>query len=166
MIRIVRLASLAAALALVSAALARTDARAAQPGCIQARYDSDAVALTGVLRRKTYPGPPNYEDVRQGDEAETGYYLQLDRGVCAPATEFYSAAKDVRDVQLVLDRSGYDRLRPRLGTRVTVTGRIFGAHTGHHHAPVLVNLVGVHAWQLGIAPQPNVGGRPQAAIVH
>ena len=46
-------------------------------------------------------------------------------------------------IQLVLDSTGYSRLRPSLGTSVTLTGRLFSAITGHHHAPVLMENVGI-----------------------
>jgi hypothetical protein len=155
----IRIVPLLAALSSV-----RVPAAAAQQGCIQAHFDSTAVRLTGILRRHTYPGVPNFESVAKGDEAENGFYLHLDRGICAPATEEYEAARDVRLVQFDLDQAGYDRLRSRLGRRVTVEGSIFGAITGHHHAPVLMWLVRVHPWQLGAGARPTVHGRPQPAV--
>jgi hypothetical protein len=112
-------------------------APAAQP-CI--RTDKDTVALTGKLERRTYPGRPNYESVKSGDEAETGFYLVLRTPACSLADTAAGAKKEVRLVQLVLDQAGYQRLRPRLGTTVTLRGTVFGSHTGHHHAPLLLNV--------------------------
>jgi len=45
-------------------------------------YEPDVVMLQGVLRRHTFPGVPNYESVKAGDEPETGFYLHLARPVC------------------------------------------------------------------------------------
>jgi hypothetical protein len=113
------------------------------------RYEPDTVVLTGILRRHTYPGPPNFESVRAGDAPETGYYLHLGHPVCA-SRQYASDAEvdaaaarhvDARLVQLVLDSAGYARLRPLLGQRVTLRGRVFSAFTGHHHAPLVMTVL-------------------------
>jgi hypothetical protein len=105
----------------------------------------DTVQLTGTLTRITYPGPPNYERVADGDEAETGFYLTLQSVICAraaipnPNDASIQAQDSVRRVQLVLDSAGYARLGPSIGRTVTVRGTIFGAHTSHHHARILLD---------------------------
>lgn len=103
------------------------------------------VALTGILERRTYPGRPNFEDIRSGDEPETGYYLRLPRPICAvddpPAPDGSDVAvHDVRLVQLVLDAQGYERLRPWIRKQVTVRGRLLSAITAHHHAPLVLTV--------------------------
>jgi hypothetical protein len=100
----------------------------------------DTVSLTGKLERRTYPGRPNYETVKAGDEPETHFYLVLAKPVCSVASEESDAQKDVKLIQLVLDSVGYASLRPRLGENVTLRGTVFGAHTGHHHAPLLLQV--------------------------
>lgn len=103
------------------------------------RYEPDSVRLVGTMRRHTFPGPPNYESIRNGDMVETGYYLHLDRPVCTVGKdEINVPLSGVRFVQLVLDSAGYARLRPLLGRRVALRGTLFAEHTGHHHAPLLL----------------------------
>ncbi len=100
--------------------------------------------MSGVLRRLTFPGPPNYEDVRTGDEPETGFYLEPATPLCASggAEEAIGGPRaDVRLVQLVVDSAGYAALRPALGRAVDLRGTLFPSHTGHHHAPVLLDVV-------------------------
>jgi hypothetical protein len=47
-----------------------------------------------------------------------------------------------RDIQLILDSVSYAALRPRLGGRVELSGTLLPAHgEGHHHAPLLLDLV-------------------------
>lgn len=135
-----------------SAALAFVTALSAAGGRAQAtasaclRYEPDTVALSGVLRRETHPGPPNYESVRAGDAPETGFYLHLALPVCARGRPVGDGEPDptaapvdsAHVVQLVLDRAGYARLRPSLGREVTLRGTLFSAYTGHHHAPLLL----------------------------
>jgi hypothetical protein len=102
------------------------------------------VVLTGTLERRTYPGRPNFEDIRAGDEPETGYYLRLPQPICTvedpSGPDVNGATQNVRLVQLVLDAPGYEQLRPRIGKQVTVRGRLFAAITAHHHAPLLLTV--------------------------
>ncbi|MBU6376754.1 MAG: hypothetical protein KGQ59_12200, partial [Bdellovibrionales bacterium] len=42
---------------------------------------SKACSLKGALELHTYPGRPGYEDIKKGDEAETGLYLKLDHPI-------------------------------------------------------------------------------------
>ena len=119
-----------------------TPARGQHPaaGCLT--YAPDTVSLKGTLRRQTFPGPPNYESVKSGDAPETGFYLHLGRPVCTIGKdEVDVAARAVRFVQLVLDTTGYARLRPLLGRRVTLRGTLFHAISGHHHAPLLLTVL-------------------------
>ena len=109
-------------------------------------YEPEVVSLVGTLQRHTFPGRPNYESVKRGDEAETGFYLHLDRPVCTVGTDEDSSwghyrVDGAKVVQLVLDAAGYDRLRPRLGHRVTLRGTLFAAFTAHHHARLLLKVV-------------------------
>jgi hypothetical protein len=108
-------------------------------------YEPQIVSLVGSVRRKTFPGRHNYESVAKGDEGETGFYLYLQHPVCTVGEEKDSPdryqVEGVKVVQLVLDSAGYERLRPQLGHRVTLRGTLFAAHTGHHHAPLLLKVV-------------------------
>jgi hypothetical protein len=101
------------------------------------------VQLAGVLERRTYPGPPNYESVARGDRPETVWLLRLDRAVCVappPAGhDDYDVAVDaVPAIQLVVTPEQYRRYVSRVGRRVAVSGTLFGQHIGHHHTAVLL----------------------------
>jgi hypothetical protein len=50
------------------------------------RYKPDTVAVAGVLTRKTFPGRPNYESVKEGDEPETAFYLEVGVPLCTIAS--------------------------------------------------------------------------------
>ncbi len=107
-------------------------------------YSPAIVKLSGRLERLTFAGPPNYEDVRNGDQPETGFYLSLRTAVCTTGDETSSDAhpeSSVVRIQLVLDKPGYDALRPFIGKRVSIKGMLFSAHTGHHHARVLMDKI-------------------------
>jgi hypothetical protein len=96
--------------------------------------------------------PPNYSDVRKRDTAETTWFLDLDSPVCmtqdASDPELNPSQKNVHMVQLALDQAAYERYKALLGRRVVATGSCFGAHTAHHHTPVLLtasNLEQAHS---------------------
>jgi hypothetical protein len=48
--------------------------------------------------------------------------------------------RNVRKVQLVLNDQHGERANSLRRKRVVVTGTLFGAHTGHHHTPVLLTV--------------------------
>ena len=106
------------------------------------RYEPDTVHVTGQLTRKTFYGAPGFGDDPKHDEKETGFYLELSSPICTqPGADDVDTAKTgIRIVQLVLDSAGYARLRPFVGQRVTLKGTLFGAISGHHHAPVLLDV--------------------------
>ena len=101
------------------------------------RANTDTVALTGMLKRDIYPGPPNFESVKHGDEPQAGFYLHLAAPVCVANPDLQSADTSAI-VQLNLDSAGYARLRPSLNHQTTVTGTLYGWENALHHVPVLM----------------------------
>lgn len=105
--------------------------------------ENQQLALQGTLIQQTRPGAPNYESIKEGDEAVTYDYLQLDQPFeCAVNGE----SENVPLVQLVLiDKAkiGYADLAPRLGKEVIVTGKTMYAQAGRHYTPVLLIVDGV-----------------------
>lgn len=101
-------------------------------------YDPEKVTLQGKLVRETHPGPPNFESVKDGDRAETGYYLHLGKPICVRDKHHQelSSYDRVRRVQLILSTEQYKQLRPRLGKQVMLGGMLWDGNTGHYHAPV------------------------------
>ena len=107
-----------------------------------AAYEPAVTVAQGILRRKTFPGPPNYEDIAKGDEPETGFYLELARPLCVKGEQGeeagYGPIEDVSLLQLILDKDGYDRYREHLDQPVTISGGLSPGFNGHHHAPLLL----------------------------
>jgi hypothetical protein len=103
------------------------------------------VTLTGTLRSKVFPGPPNYESIKRGDRAETAIILSLATPICTaagnPADIVDVAETDIRDVQLVITKPSDWKLAKRLvGKPVVLTGTLFHSHTGHHRTKVLLTV--------------------------
>jgi hypothetical protein len=107
-------------------------------------YSPAVVTISGKLEELTFPGRPNFQDVRQGDEPETGFYLSLPAPICtvgeADSPDAYPQ-KSIVLVQLLLNQDDYDKLRPLLGKNISISGTLMAAFTGHHHAPVVIDKV-------------------------
>lgn len=120
----------------------QTPAAAAPSSCLP--YEPAIVELTGVLERRDYAGPPNYESIEQGDAKETTWLLRLDRQACTDAN---AASRDpgrtgIQVLQLVFDPEAhaYQKYRPLMGQPIVARGRLFAAQTGHHHTDVLITV--------------------------
>jgi Domain of unknown function (DUF4431) len=107
-------------------------------------YEPAMVKVTGRIARKTFPGPPNYESVRKGDRAEMYLFVDSPSPVCVledKADPDLNPSQDhIREIQLVLKPEMYKTYSGLIGNHVVVEGTLFGAHTGHHHAPVLLTV--------------------------
>lgn len=102
--------------------------------------EDQQVTLQGTLIQQTRPGAPNYESIKDGDEAVTYDYLQLGQPF---ECEMSGESENVPLVQLILPdqkKIGYPDLAPRLGKEVIVTGKTMYAQTGRHYTPVLLIL--------------------------
>ena len=103
------------------------------------------VSLSGTMRSKVFPGPPNYESIKRGDRRETAIILSLATPTCAtagnPANIVDVAETDIRDVQLVITKpSDWKLVKRLLGKPVVLTGTLFHSHTGHHRTKVLLTV--------------------------
>ncbi|WP_454782623.1 DUF4431 domain-containing protein [Legionella sp. WA2022007384] len=117
-------------------------------------YEPNVVELTGIIKILKFPGPPNYTSTKDGDVEETGGYLQLDKPIDVEINPTLKKnndnqpEKNVSLLQLVVtDKDQWNKIKE--GNKVRITGTLFHAHTGHHHARVLINLkeIGVFANQ-------------------
>ena len=107
-------------------------------------YEPAVVTLSGTLVRKTFPGPPNYESIKKGDNPETSWFLDLPESVCVnedkTKPDLNPKQIGVHEMQLVLQPEQYQRHKGMVGRKVLATGTLFGEHTGHHHTPVLLTV--------------------------
>lgn len=112
------------------------------------KYEPTVIELSGILELRTYPGPPNYDSVKLGDEPERCYYLKLLKPidvfpVLAEKSLINDAVeKDVNVIQLSLRNdslSGHFK-KIGFGKKVKLKGSLFHRHTGHHHTNVLMSV--------------------------
>lgn len=146
--RLLAIALLALFVASVSAPVAVSGQ--GKPAAKSARtvyYEPERVELTGTVKRHVFPGPPNYTDVKKGDAAEPAWVLHSPQPVkVVPKagkpgeTDEMNTPETASDFQLVLDSDQLKKYRALLGKKVTATGTLFHAHTGHHHTAVLMSV--------------------------
>jgi len=111
------------------------------PACVA--WDT-ADRLTGTLARRTFPGPPDYEDTAKGDKAEIGLYLQTQRALC-PVPGESGTIDSLRLVQLVFNSRAHILADSLIGRSVAVWGTIRRPESGHHHGnAILVDITDVH----------------------
>jgi hypothetical protein len=119
----------------------------ANAACIDLKQ-ANKLSFEGMLTYRIFAGPPNYEDVRKGDAPEPTYILTLTEPICASGDEFVDPNDKFDQVQIFPGSSDKAAahalsrdLRRLVGKRVVVEGASpFGAHTGHHHAPLVLPI--------------------------
>lgn len=115
----------------------------AQPdSCIIA---GQSTHLTGTISMETFPGLPNYESIKAGDEPETYWILTTDQPYCGEGEDFSNEGQKITEknetrFQLVLTADQYKEWNALLSKKVSVEGSMFLAHTGHHHTPMLIEV--------------------------
>ena len=123
------------------------------PVCAQCvKYEPSVVTLTGRLSSHLFPGPPNYESIKRGDQKERVIILTIAAPVCVDggSDAINEPENNIRDLQLVIRKpADWKTVERRLGKRVTVVGTLFHAHTGHHRTKVLVDVTDIRSgtWQ-------------------
>ncbi|RUY59334.1 hypothetical protein EN914_00165 [Mesorhizobium sp. M7A.F.Ca.CA.001.08.2.1] len=104
--------------------------------------------LFGQLTYRIFPGSPNFEDVKAGDEPEPAYILRLASPICLTGDEFVNEADQVSTVQLSGSPAVEALLRSLVGSEVYVRlAEKAGATTAHHHAPLMATAVEVNLSQ-------------------
>lgn len=79
--------------------------------------DGQRLSLTGNVSRETFPGPPNYKSIDDGDEPETVWIITVPTPRCVTAESLedgqsYEVAKTATRFQLVLkDASAYAKYK-------------------------------------------------------
>lgn len=104
-------------------------------------YEPHLTLLTGAIKMLKFPGPPNYTSIKEGDRDETGPYLILTAPIDIQSNPHIegndTTEKDVKLIQVVVKhKRDWDKIKER--NLVEVSGTLFHALTGHHHARVLI----------------------------
>ncbi len=103
-------------------------------------YEPVIVTLSGTITRHMEYGSPNFGEDPAHDEQEIYWYLDLDEPICLNGKNEDSpdmeSEGDLQRLQIVYRK--YPRGSGWIGQHVSITGKLFHAHTGHHHTQVLI----------------------------
>lgn len=108
------------------------------------KYD-ESVTITGKIGTETFYGAPGYGENPATDKKENPFLLILDKPIDVigdpnPEDDSKESKSGVSKIQLIFDEKAID-MKAHMGTYVRLTGTLFGAHTGHHHTPVLMDVI-------------------------
>lgn len=90
------------------------------------------VRLEGRLVARNYPDA--------NGKRERALVLLLSKPIDVPADDLGGPAHGVREIQLVLPMEVFPKKKGYLGKRIVVEGKLFYAHTAHHHTEVLMDV--------------------------
>lgn len=117
--------------------------------------NSEPQSLTGTLEYVMFAGPPNFEDVQEGDWPSPAYILRLDHDIC-----IYDGDEGFADpdhmftlVQIVPGKVNGQNLRRQVGRLVTIQLYDQMASQTLHHKADLV------AWAAAISPTVSSGNQ-------
>lgn len=99
--------------------------------------------FTGSLELHTYPGAPNYKDIKKGDESETHLYLKLDQPIIIHFKDWDKNQAPVTEQTSLLQIGGDFAERffkvAKKKNHATIRGDIFESFSGHHHTHFLID---------------------------
>jgi hypothetical protein len=107
------------------------------------KYEPNMVSVTGIVERDTFPGHPNYESIKAGDEPEVYWILKLSKPVCVtgkPNDDLNESEKNIIEMQLVLTEAQYKEFHNFIGKKVIINGTLFHGITAHHKTTVLIKV--------------------------
>lgn len=100
------------------------------------------VHLRGVMKERTFPGPPDFSDITKGDIPEHVWIMRLDHRVSVKAAagdQVNDTVEDVREVTVFFRQQYYSRHWERLlGRHVEVTGELLSAINAHQRTPISI----------------------------
>ena len=118
---------------------AASTSNAANAACMSLKKAHATATISGTLTVQSFPGPPNYESVANGDAEEKALILKLAKPTCAEDGQSIDASTKFARVHVSSHIPALlDVLNAAVGRHVTVHGEAFGAETGHHHAPLVL----------------------------
>lgn len=109
--------------------------------------------FSGILQYEMFYGAPGFGEDTTSDEKEPAYILHVDQPFLFRDTilagdsgvSLDSCTYDtVKTIQIRVDPQSNPyakNLKNMVGKQITLTCTLYGAHTGHHHAPALTEKV-------------------------
>lgn len=123
-------------------------------------FEPNNVELKGIVTKITFPGPPNYESIENGDKKETYDFLILENPINVDFSPSQKKIKNddttnvptnnVKVLELVVVSGFSDWKKLEKGNVVQITGELFSAFSGQHHTRVLLTAKEVKVISKGV----------------
>jgi hypothetical protein len=108
----------------------------AMAACLDA--SSEAATAEGQLSRGTFQDAAGRK--------ETAFILTLPAPACLTGPDEFDTVAEADRIHLYASDEAVAKTLPRfVGKAVRVTGRPFGEHTAHHHAPIVMDVSSIAA---------------------
>lgn len=114
-------------------------------------FEPSISEITGILTFNSFYGPPNYGETPEQDIIENVWILNLDAPINVHQVkqvlgegDYNSTQFDVNRVQLAKATDHFD-LNIYKDKKIIAKGTFWGAHTGHHFTPVLMDVISIIA---------------------
>lgn len=104
-------------------------------------YGGSPVNLSGKIKLQTFFGPPNYGENPDTDSRETQAILALAKPICVEANQVEYEEAEQNQLEVTLVPLKKENLKSYEGKQIAVQGVLHHAHTGHHHTPVLIQIM-------------------------
>ena len=105
-------------------------------------YEPSVSVITGIIKVKTFFGPPGYGESPETDAKEKVFILELTNLINLVEDKddntFNLAQSNISEVQLT--STSDITFTDYIGKNVRLTGGFFAAHTGHHFTDVLMDV--------------------------
>lgn len=129
-----RCGTLLACAAIVSALAIMVNGSAYSAECL--RFDGKAERAAGLLAIGTF------QDA--ADRPESAFILSLGAPTCLDAEDPEFRVEAAQTIHVYgVDDAVHTRIEQLTGKGVVVRGRPFGAHTSHHHAPIVMEVTDI-----------------------
>jgi len=107
-------------------------------------YEPKIVTLSGIVKFETFPGPPNYDNIYEGDKAEAYPFLLLDHPIDVFLDQNFGdddidvPEKNVKIIQVVVTKNtSWTKLKSK--KHICITGTLYHCNTIHHKSRVLIS---------------------------
>ena len=108
----------------------------AMAACLDA--SAETAAAEGRLSRGTFQDAAGRK--------ETAFILSLPAPACLTGSDEFDQVPEANRIHVYASDEAVAQTLPRfVGKAVRVTGRPFGAHTAHHHAPIVMDVSRIEA---------------------
>lgn len=103
------------------------------------------VELSGKLQKVMFAGPPNYESIDGGDQAEAELVVDLTKRICVSGDDSHEEEKGIGTIQLLFKGGAAEseRYKPFVLHKVEITGKLVRPQTRHHRTAVLIEVTGM-----------------------